>query len=229
MIQRLYLHKASILGGLAIGGMALALLLFHLLGSSGGTPPNILFILIDDMGYNDLGANGNPGVSAPHLDALAAEEVRFTRNYVDSTCSSTRAGILTGTTPAARGFRPRGLGISPVIVTLPEALRAAGYSTHHIGKWHVGYASKLSWPTAQGFDHFFGFLNQFLLRGPHVEGQFKLARPTYRNPWLQEQAQWPVRHKGHLAETRPVNIRDSKYACLSGIPWRSLARITVST
>jgi arylsulfatase A-like enzyme len=168
-------------------------------GKSARTRPNILFVVIDDMGFNDLGANGNAGVKTPNLDQLASQGVRFTRNYVDSTCTVTRAGMLTGVDPSVNGFRPDALGISPEVMTLPESLRAAGYSTHHIGKWHLGYLSRLAWPTEQGFDTFFGFLAQHLLRGPR-NGEWVFGTPTYRNPWLQHGAEWPTRHPGHLSE-----------------------------
>ena len=163
-------------------------------------PPNILLILIDDMGFNDLGANGNPAVTTPNLDHLAAQGIRFTRNYTDATCTVTRVGILTGTEPAAHGFRPVNIGISPEVITLPETLKRSGYSTHHIGKWHLGYASKLAWPLAQGFDTFFGFLDQSLLAGPHPPSGFNFGRPTYRNPWLQKQNDSPSKYDGHLSE-----------------------------
>lgn len=162
-------------------------------------PPNILFILVDDMGYGDLGANGN-AVDTPLLDEFAAEGVRFTRNYVDSTCAATRAGILTGTPPSARGFRPSGIGISPETETLPDALRSLGYSTHHIGKWHLGYSTRLAWPLQQGYDSFFGFLNQFVLRGPHPEGKLNIQWPTYYRPWLQVDNEPPQRQEGHLSD-----------------------------
>jgi hypothetical protein len=120
-------------------------------------PPNILFIVIDDMGYNDLAANGNPSVNTPNLDRLASEGARFTRNYVNSSCTVMRAGIMLGMQPEVHGFRADAIGISPEAITLPETLRLAGYSTHHIGKWHLGFLSKLAWPTRQGFDSSFVF------------------------------------------------------------------------
>ena len=86
--------------------------------------PNIVLILIDDMGFNDLGANGNTSVRTPNLDALATQGVLFTRHYVDSTCSPTRIGVMTGNEPIVHGFTPNGRGISPEVVTLPEALQA---------------------------------------------------------------------------------------------------------
>ena len=162
--------------------------------------PNILFILLDDFGFNDLGANSGDTDKTPELNRIAREGVRFTKNYVDSTCSATRAGILTGRYPASMGFRPNGRGIATEIETLPEALSAAGYSTHHIGKWHLGFADKAAWPIQQGFDSFYGFLNQFLLRGPHKEGDYSYKRPTYINPVLQRDNGLGERHKGHLSD-----------------------------
>ncbi|MEE4145294.1 MAG: sulfatase-like hydrolase/transferase [Halieaceae bacterium] len=169
-------------------------------GAAASAPPNILLILIDDMGFNDLGANGNPSVTTPNLDQLAAQGIRFTRHYTDATCTVTRVGILTGTEPAAHGFRPVKTGISPEVVTLPEVLKRSGYSTHHIGKWHLGYASELAWPLAQGFDTFFGFLDQSLLAGPHPPSGFHFGRPTYHDPWLQKQNDRPSKYRGHLSE-----------------------------
>ena len=156
--------------------------------------PNIVLILLDDMGFNDLGANGNTAVTTPNLDKLASEGVRFTRHYTDSTCTASRIGIMTGMSPAKQGFRPDNLGLSPELSTLSEMLQEAGYSTHHIGKWHIGFASKLAWPKAQGFDSFFGFLNQFLLKDPHQAGAWTMAKPTYHNPWLQQDDQAPTQY-----------------------------------
>ena len=167
---------------------------------SANTQPNILLILLDDFGNNDLGYTHHGSSLTPNLDQLAAEGVRFTRHYVDSTCQATRVGMLTGRYPASLGFRPSGPGIEPGIATLPEILRGAGYATHHIGKWHLGFVSELAWPLQQGFDTFFGFLNQFLLRGPHAGDRYKLGRPTYRNPWLQIDNHQPAQKTGHLSD-----------------------------
>ncbi|QFU74764.1 hypothetical protein EY643_03355 [Halioglobus maricola] len=161
--------------------------------------PNILFILVDDMGYGDLGINGSSASLTPALDQFARQGIRYTRNYVDSTCAASRAGILTGRPPLQLGFRPQGFGINPGLETLPELLRSAGYSTHHFGKWHLGHIAEASWPLAQGFDSFFGFLTQFLLRGPHTAPEFSIGRPTYHNPWLQRNDEFPEPYKGHLS------------------------------
>lgn len=161
--------------------------------------PNILFVLVDDMGVNDLGFNGSDEVRTPNLDRLAAEGVYFSRHYMDSTCTASRVGILTGQYPAQLGYRPDNRGISPDVDTLADTLRGAGYSTHHIGKWHVGYASQLARPNAQGFDSFFGFLSQTFLAGQSTALSSKPTRPTYLNPWLSENDEDPIQYKGHLS------------------------------
>ena len=169
-------------------------------GKNEGPRPNILFIVLDDLGFNDLGANSASVGHTPNLNQLAAQGARFTRNYVDSTCSATRAGILTGRYPASLGFRPAGRGISQEVITLPDMLRGAGYTTHHVGKWHLGFVSEQAWPIQQGFDSFFGFLDQFLLRGPHTEDGYNLKRPTYLNPLLQRDNGAFERQSGHLSD-----------------------------
>ena len=169
-------------------------------GENEGPRPNILFIVLDDLGFNDLGANSATVGHTPNLNQLASQGARFTRNYVDSTCSATRAGILTGRYPASLGFRPAGRGISPEIITLPDMLRGAGYTTHHVGKWHLGFVSEQAWPIQQGFDSFFGFLDQFLLRGPHTGAGYNLKRPTYVNPLLQRDNGAFEKKSGHLSD-----------------------------
>ena len=78
-------------------------------------------------------------------------------------------------------------------------LKAAGYTTHHVGKWHLGHTTALVWPLAQGFDTFFGFLNQFLLQGPAADGSRQYSDSTYHNPWLQHQNEPPKLFSGHLS------------------------------
>jgi len=131
-------------------------------------PPNIVLVLTDDQGYNDLGcyASGEPEESrirTPRLDALAAEGVRFTDFYVAApTCSPSRAALLTGRYPPRCGFvedtnlGPGDLhGLPPSELTIAEVLRDAGYATGCIGKWHLGTADGMM-PRAQGFDTFYG-------------------------------------------------------------------------
>lgn len=154
--------------------------------------PNILLIVADDLGYNDLGLS-NPDLTTPSLDRLAREGVRFSRHYTDSTCSPTRAGLLTGLNPARVGFRPLRQGISPDIETLPKLLSSAGYNTFHVGKWHVGNAIPELSPVEAGFDHWYGYLTQSDLGG-------RRKWPQYIDPWLQTESTPAVETPGHLTD-----------------------------
>jgi len=161
--------------------------------------PNILLIVLDDLGFNDLGANGNPLAPTPRLDTLAEQGIRYTRHYTDSTCSVARVALLTGRFPAYNGFRPSNLGLSPDTPTLANSLQKAGYLTQHIGKWHVGNATLAQSPKQAGFDHWFGFLTQFELQGASADG-LHFKRPTYRNPWLQGDQQPMKQYPGQLTD-----------------------------
>jgi arylsulfatase A-like enzyme len=127
--------------------------------------PNILVILVDDLGYADIGVHGGKAVATPHIDKLARSGVRFTNGYVSAPyCSPSRAGLLTGRYQTRFGheFNPHvgdedKLGLPLDQVTIANVLRAAGYATGLIGKWHLGF-SKDHQPPARGFDDFFGFL-----------------------------------------------------------------------
>jgi arylsulfatase A-like enzyme len=161
--------------------------------------PNILLIVLDDFGYNDLGANGNPEAPTPNLDTLAAQGIRYTRHYADATCSAARAAILTGKSPAAAGLRPAHLGLSKGTPTIASALSQAGYRTQHIGKWHVSNATLEQSPTQLGFDNWFGFLFQHELGGPSPDG-ITFEKPTYINPWLRDNQSPPKQYSGHLED-----------------------------
>jgi arylsulfatase A len=119
-------------------------------------PPNIVFVLADDMGYGDLGVYGNTRVKTPNLDRLAAEGARFTNFYVAApVCSPSRAAIMTGRWPPRTGilWNPPD-GLKPGEVTIAEALKPAGYTSALIGKWHLGWPPDL--PLEHGFDYFYG-------------------------------------------------------------------------
>jgi arylsulfatase A-like enzyme len=129
-------------------------------------PPNILVIVTDDMGYGDIGIHGSKDIPTPNIDALAKVGIRFTDAYVSGPyCSPTRAGLLTGRYPQRFGhefnldmspdYSDFGLPLSEI--TMADRLKAAGYRTALVGKWHLGFGDKFH-PTARGFDEFFGFL-----------------------------------------------------------------------
>ncbi len=124
--------------------------------------PNILLIVGDDMGYADVGFHGCKDIPTPNLDALAASGVRFTNGYVSGPyCSPTRAGILTGRYQTRFGheFNPAGGkgGLPLSEKTIADRLKAAGYVTGLVGKWHLGNSAAMQ-PQQRGFSEFFGFL-----------------------------------------------------------------------
>ncbi|MEY2683443.1 MAG: hypothetical protein RJA09_587 [Pseudomonadota bacterium] len=135
--------------------------------------PNFIFILADDLGYADLGCTGardarnQPANVSPNLDRMAAEGVRFTHGYSNSSvCSPTRFALITGRwqyrlrgaaeEPLANAKGDKVLGLPPEHPTLPSLLGAAGYHTALIGKWHLGYPPHFG-PRLSGYQEFFGF------------------------------------------------------------------------
>ena len=135
--------------------------------AAGGTisaQPNVVLILADDLGYGDIGANGGETIATPHIDALAGRGVRLTEGYVSHpVCSPSRAGLLTGRYQQRHGWefnpsgRDRTAGMSTDELTLGDAMRAAGYRTGLVGKWHLGSQPRHH-PINRGFDEFFGFV-----------------------------------------------------------------------
>jgi arylsulfatase len=124
-----------------------------------GKPPNILYILIDDIGFGDLGIpelNAIRGYKTPNINKLADESMRFARMYTEPSCTPTRVAFMTGRQPYRNGMGDTavdiaGFGLAGKEVTLAEVLSDSGYNTVHIGKWHIGDIME-SWPNHQGFD-----------------------------------------------------------------------------
>jgi arylsulfatase A-like enzyme len=125
-------------------------------------PPNILLIVADDLGYGDLGPYGQGRIATPNLDRLAAQGVRFTRAYAGSTvCAPSRCALMTGLhTGHARIRGNARVPLEPGDVTVAEVLKSAGYATGLVGKWGLGEPDSTGVPNRQGFDTFFGYLNQ---------------------------------------------------------------------
>jgi len=140
--------------------------------------PNVVFILVDDMGYGDLGCYGHPRAKTPVIDRLAKEGVRFTQHYANGPeCSPTRTAFLTGRyqqragglecaigtgnvgryDDAIRLAGQRQLGLPAKQVVLPSALKPAGYVSGVFGKWHLGYEPQFN-PVEHGWDDFFGYM-----------------------------------------------------------------------
>ncbi len=127
---------------------------------NGGKPPNVFYILIDDIGFGDLGnetLNSIRGYNTPAINEFAREGMRLSRMYTEPSCTPTRVAFMTGRQPYRFGMGNTavdisGFGLADKEVTLAEILSEAGYNTVHIGKWHMGDIEE-AWPTRQGFDY----------------------------------------------------------------------------
>ena len=126
------------------------------------TRPNIIFIQADDLGYGDLSCYGQRKFRTPNIDRLAAEGMRFTQYYAGSTvCAPSRSALMTGQHTGHTRIRGNARHpLLPVDVTVAETLKSAAYKTALIGKWGLGEAGTTGVPNRQGFDYFFGYLNQ---------------------------------------------------------------------
>ena len=129
------------------------------------TRPNIVFILVDDLGSHDVGYHGASVIQTPTLDRLAYGGVRLENYYSTPMCTPSRGSLMTGRYQVHAGLQHRVLDVCQAnslpkeIPTLADMLRDAGYATHMVGKWHLGYYAEDLLPTQRGFDSFFGFLN----------------------------------------------------------------------
>lgn len=209
------LSRRSALLGLAAAGVA---------GAAGAAwwagrprPPNVVLILTDDQGYNDLSCTWQPDPSGafprletPRIDSLARDGVRLDTYYAPaSVCTPSRGALLTGCYPPRVGFgdKERGIGVfgphsiaglAPTEQTLPELLRSHGYRTGLIGKWHLGHLPQ-HLPTRHGFDDFFGIPysnNQQplpLMRGEEVVRRLP-DRPVLEGMFTQAAVGWIGEH-----------------------------------
>ncbi|HKD35926.1 MAG TPA: arylsulfatase, partial [Pirellulales bacterium] len=124
--------------------------------------PNIIFILSDDLGYGEVGCYGQKLIQTPRIDQMAAEGIRFTSCYAGSTvCAPSRCSLMTGLHTGHSRIRGNGnVPLEPDDITVAKLLHSAGYATGLIGKWGLGEQGSTGVPNRQGFDSFFGYLNQ---------------------------------------------------------------------
>jgi arylsulfatase A-like enzyme len=161
--MRLRIVTAIVLFGAWIGSDRLA-------AQRGGPPsaskPNVVLVIMDDMGYGDLGSYGVSDAKTPNLDRLAREGVRLTDAYANGpVCSPTRAALISGRYQQRVGIEwalssatDQGKSLPVTGTSLPALLKKNGYATGLVGKWHLGFDPKIG-PNAHGFDEFFGFLS----------------------------------------------------------------------
>ena len=159
------MKRRDFLKAAGIGAAALAYpgcTSFSRTGIGSDKRPNIIFILADDLGYGDLGCYGQQTIKTPNLDRTAEEGMRFTQHYAGSTvCAPSRCVLMTGLHSGHCWVRGNALvPLRPEDVTVAELLREAGYATGIIGKWGLGEAGSTGIPNKQGFDYWFGYLNQ---------------------------------------------------------------------
>ncbi|WP_170377942.1 sulfatase-like hydrolase/transferase [Ruegeria atlantica] len=127
---------------------------------NGGNPPNIISVLIDDLGFGDMGIpelNAVRGYETPNINDFSDQAMRMVRMYTEPSCTPTRVAQMTGRLPVRMGMGDTavdiaGFGLPGDEVTLPEVLKQAGYATSHVGKWHMGDIAE-SWAMNQGFDY----------------------------------------------------------------------------
>jgi uncharacterized sulfatase len=145
--------------------------------SAAERPPNLIFVLADDLGYGELGCFGSKLIQTPNLDRMAMEGMMFTRFYAGSpVCAPSRSVLMTGLHTGHTRVRGnagkaniKAQNLRAEDVTVAEVLKKAGYSTALIGKWGIGHTGSDGLPNKKGFDYFYGYLDQLHAHNPYPD------------------------------------------------------------
>ncbi len=178
LTDRHSITRRDLIRGAATGMISLALRADISVAQPPTRPPNIVFILADDLGYADVSCYGRPDLNTPNIDRIAKRGMRFLHGYANSAvCSATRTALITG----RYQYRLRlgleeplagnpNVGLPPEHPTLPSLLKKAGYSSTLVGKWHLGVLPKFG-PLRSGYDHYYGFRGGAVDYFSHIGGQ----------------------------------------------------------
>ena len=149
---------------------AIGMLLLFPAASEGSEQPNIVVIMVDDLGYGDLSSYGATDLSTPAIDSIANDGIKFTNFYANCpVCSPSRASFISGCYPelvgvpgVIRTYPENSWGyLNKDVITIADKMRKGGYQTALIGKWHLGLTEE-NWPTNRGFDYFHGWLGDMM-------------------------------------------------------------------
>ncbi len=151
-----------VLSSLLLAVISLGTVTAHAATSGAARPPNIIYILADDLGYGDLGSYGQKLIRTPRLDRMASEGMRFTQHYAGApSCHPSRCALFTGKHTGHGRIRENSkLPLLPEDFTVSQMLKQAGYATGGVGKWALGLEGSTGAPEQKGMDHFFGYLDQ---------------------------------------------------------------------
>ena len=184
--RRAFLRALGAFAGAAVVPQAI-------LGRQTKRRPNVLLIFTDDQGAIDVNCYGAKDLITPNMDRLAKEGTRFTQFYVGApVCSPSRAALMTGRYPQRAGLstnapsQPGRAGMPTEQVTIAEMMKAAGYTTGHVGKWHLGYTPE-TMPNAQGFDYSFGHMGGCIDNYSHF---FYWQGPNRHDLWRNGEEIW---------------------------------------
>lgn len=188
---------------------------------SAPTRPNIIFIMADDLGYGDLGCYGQKIIQTPRLDRMAAEGMRFTQFYAGNTvCAPSRSVLMTGQHMGHTHVRGNAGGaemarqsLRDQDVTVAEVLKGAGYTNALIGKWGLGEVGMPGHPLNQGFDFFYGYLNQTHAHNYYPEFLYRnLDKEPLRN--VVQRVEKPAGYKGFIggAATKRIDYSHDLFA-----------------